>query len=64
MPDDPRAPCPVPACDRPMPAGQVMCAHCWANVPSHLRRAVDRSSGATKATHVRSAIAAAREASR
>ena len=36
-----RTACSVLTCDREMPAGQVMCAWCWARVPKDLRRQVD-----------------------
>lgn len=36
-----RTACSVLTCDREMPAGQVMCAWCWAKVPKDLRKRVD-----------------------
>lgn len=59
MSPDPRMPCPVLTCDRSMQSGQIMCAHCWSNVPASVRKSVERSSGGAKATHIRTALAAA-----
>ena len=63
MSADPRTPCPVVTCDRSMPAGQVMCAHCWGNVPKDLRKKIGSTanSDATRRhrEYVKQAVAAA-----
>ena len=59
-----REECPVLTCTRDMPRGQVMCSHCWAQVPKSLRDAVDRANGAARVQHVRNAIHAAQGAPR
>lgn len=64
MSTDPRLPCPVLTCDRSMPRGQIMCPHCWANVPTSVRQSVVRSSGGAKAQHIRTALHAAQAAPR
>lgn len=50
----------VLTCDRDMPAGQAMCAHCWSKVPKDLRRQLDVAPRGTRRTQLeRQAVAAA-----
>lgn len=57
-----RVSCSVVTCDREMPAGQVMCAHCWSKVPPDLRRKLDgtrANGGPTRLMLERQAVSAA-----
>lgn len=58
-----RTACSVLTCDRDMPAGQVMCAHCWSKVPASIRRQLEAARRGYKRTALeRQAISAAQAA--
>lgn len=58
-----RIACPVLTCDRDMPGGQIMCAHCWARVPKELRKEIGALRADRRGEKVRQAIHAAQAAS-